>query len=111
MRYILAKHAVAAARSAPTLAAKRVHPHGLRHTAASHFLQAGVDLVTIGRWLGLASVSSTCVYAEVDLESKRQAVRKAEPLLNADPGCGDWRTDGDLLSWLESLYGRGAITH
>ena len=103
VRYILSKHADSAASSAPTLAAKRVHPHVLRHTAASHFLQAGVDLVTIGRWLGHASVSSTSIYAEVDLESKRQAVRKAKPLLHTDPGCGGWRTDADLLSWLESL--------
>ena len=92
-----------AQRIGPVLAAKRVHPHVLRHTAASHFLQAGVDLVTIGRWLGHASVSSTSIYAEVDLESKRQAVRKAKPLLNTDPGCGGRRTDADLLSWLESL--------
>ena len=65
---------------------------------ASHFLQAGVDLVTIGRWLGHASVSATSIYAEVDLESKRKAVRKAKLLLNTDPGCGDWCNDADLLS-------------
>ena len=103
VRYILAKHADSAASSAPSLAAKRVHPHVLRHSAATHFLQAGVDLVTIGRSLGHASVSATSIYAEVDLESKRQAVRKAKPLLNTEPGCGDWRSDADLLSWLESL--------
>lgn len=103
VRYILAKHAGTAAKTVPTLAAKRVHPHVLRHTAASHFLQAGVDIVTIGRWLGHASVSTTSIYAEVDLQSKREAVRKAEPLLNADPSSGNWRTNADLLTWLESL--------
>ena len=41
-------------------------------------------MVTIGRWLGHANVSTTSIYAEVDLESKRQAVRKAKPLLNTD---------------------------
>ncbi len=103
VRYILRKHAGTASHSVPTLASKRVHPHVLRHTAASHFLQAGVDMVTIGRWLGHANVSTTSIYAEVDLESKRQAVRKAKPLLNTDPSSADWRTNADTISWLESL--------
>ena len=103
VRYILRKHARTASISVPTLASKRVHPHVLRHTAACHFLQAGVDMVTIGRWLGHANVSTTSIYAEVDLEAKRQAVRKAKPLLNTNPGAADWRTNADTLSWLESL--------
>ena len=70
VRYILRKHAGTASNSVPTLAAKRVHPHVLRHYSASHFLQAGVDMVTIGRWLGHANLSTTSIYAEVDLESK-----------------------------------------
>ena len=60
-------------------------------------------MVTIGRWLGHANVSTTSIYAEVDLESKRQAVRKAKPLLNTNPSSADWRTNADTLSWLESL--------
>ncbi len=103
VRYILRQHAGAASHAAPTLAAKRVHPHKLRHTAATHFLQAGVDRVTISRWLGHASPATTSIHAEVDLESKRKAVRKAKPLLNPAPGCADWRNQADTLSWLESL--------
>ena len=103
VRYILRKHVGTASNSVPTLASKRVHPHVLRHTSACHFLQAGVDMVTIGRWLGHANVSTTSIYAEVDLEAKRQAVRKAKPLLNANPDAADWRTNADTLSWLESL--------
>ena len=75
----------------------------LRHTAASHFLQADVDLITIRRWLGHSRVTTTSIHAAVDLESKRNAVRKAKPLLNTDTGSSDWRTDADKLSWLESL--------
>ena len=74
-----------------------------RHTAASQFLQAGVDLITIRRWLGHAHVSTTSIYAAVDLESKRKAVHKAKPLLNTDTGSSTWRTNADTLSWLESL--------
>ena len=98
-RYILRKHAGTAAASVPTLAARRVHPHVRRHAAASHFLQVGVDLITIKRWLGHARVSTTSIYAAVDLESNR----KAKPLLSLDTGSSDWRTDADTLSWLERL--------
>ena len=56
-----------------------LHPHTLRHTAAVHLLQAGVDLVTISHWLGHASVETTNRYAAVDLETKRAAIAKAYP--------------------------------
>ena len=62
-----------------------------------------MDLITIRRWLGHTCVSTTSIYAEVDLESKRKAVHKAKPLLNTDTGSSDWRTNNDTLGWLESL--------
>ena len=74
-----------------------------RHTSATHFLRAGVDLVTIGRWLGHADISTTSRYAEVDLEAKRAAVEKARPVMDVDPALAAWRSDADVLAWLESL--------
>ena len=59
VRYLLQKHARTASASAKTLRSKRVHPHLLRHTTATHLLQAGVDLVTISHWLGHVSVETT----------------------------------------------------
>ena len=43
----------------PALAEKRVTPHVIRHTAACHLLQAGVDLNTIRAWLGHVSLETT----------------------------------------------------
>ena len=43
VRYLLHKHLSAAARTVPSLADKRLHPHSLRHTTAIHLLKAGVD--------------------------------------------------------------------
>ena len=71
VRYILRKHAPTTADSVPTLGAKRVYPHNLRHSAASHFLHTGVDTVTISRRMGHANLVTTSIYAEVDLESNR----------------------------------------
>src|SRR5439155_4771934 len=78
-RYLLRKYVARARAITPTLIAKRVHPHTLRHTTAVHLLQAGVDLVTISHWLGHASVETTNRYAAVDLEMKRAAIAKAHP--------------------------------
>ena len=103
VRYLLRKYARVARSAAPTLAAKRVHPHTLRHTTAVHLLQAGVDLVTISHWLGHASVETTNRYAAVDLEMKRAALAKARPLGDIDPALAAWRSDASILEWLEAL--------
>lgn len=102
VRYILGKYAGLAGASAPTIARKRVHPHTMRHTAAVHLLQAGVDLVTISHWLGHASVETTNRYAAVDLETKGAALEKAQAITDgaSEP---TWRRDASILDWLEAL--------
>jgi site-specific recombinase XerD len=103
VRYLLNKYTRLARLAAPTLSAKRVHPHTMRHTTAVHLLQAGVDIVTISHWLGHASVETTNRYAAVDLETKRAAIAKASPLGNLAPGVVGWRRDFSILEWLERL--------
>src|SRR5258706_3667417 len=51
----------------PALRAKRVSPHTIRHTTATHLLHAGVDINTIRAWLGHVSLDTTNLYAEIDL--------------------------------------------
>jgi len=46
----------------PSLANKRVSPHTIRHTTATHLLRAGVDINTIRAWLGHVSLNTTNVY-------------------------------------------------
>lgn len=57
----------------PSLAAKRVSPHTIRHTSATHLLRSGVDINTIRAWLGHVSLTTTNVYAEVAMETKTKA--------------------------------------
>lgn len=102
VRYILSKYCKLASRNTPSLKAKRLHPHSMRHSTAVHLLQAGVDLVTISHWLGHASVNTTNRYATVDLEMKRKAIMKACPV-GKKSGNASWRRNGRLLDWLESL--------
>ena len=40
-------------------------PHSMRHSTASHMLEAGVPLVVIKNFLGHASIQSTQIYAEI----------------------------------------------
>jgi integrase/recombinase XerD len=103
VRYLLRKYARQGCTGAPSLASKKVHPHTLRHSAAVHLLQAGVDLVTISHWLGHASVETTNRYATVDLETKRAAVARAGPLVSETQTSNVWPANQSVLAWLESL--------
>jgi integrase/recombinase XerD len=60
------------------MAAKRVSPHSIRHTSATHLLRAGVDINTIRGWLGHVSLETTNIYAEVDFETKAKALAKCD---------------------------------
>src|SRR4051794_11824403 len=49
-------------------------PRVIRHTTACHLVLAGVDINTIRAWLGHVSISTTNIYAEIDLTLKANAV-------------------------------------
>lgn len=102
-RYILAKYLKKASRIQPSLGKKRLHPHSMRHSTAVHLLKSGVDLSTIANWLGHSSLNTTNKYATMDLEMKRNAMAKAEPLGKKNNPKSSWRKSPELLEWLESL--------
>jgi site-specific recombinase XerD len=97
---LLAKHVTVAARHCPSLTAKNVTPHTLRHTCAMNLLHAGVDPNSIALWLGHASPRSTQPYLHADLQLKERTLAQAAP-----PGTGSRRYQpGDsLLAFLEAL--------
>lgn len=89
----------------PSLKTKRVSPHTIRHTTATHLLRAGVDINTIRAWLGHVSINTTNIYAEVDLEMKAKALALCEVQENttSPTPVKRWRDDEQLMAFLHSL--------
>ncbi len=84
----------------PSLSAKQVSPHTLRHTTAMHLLQSGVDITLIAMWLGHESIETTHIYITANLELKEAALQAIQPL---EAGKFRFQAADELLAFLKSL--------
>ena len=96
----LARYTAAAAAGCPSLRAKRVSAHVLRHTAAMRLLQAGVDTSVIALWLGHERLDTTQIYLHADLALKERALARTTP---PDTKPGRYRPSDTILAFLDGL--------
>jgi integrase/recombinase XerD len=96
----LAIHLRAAASNCPSLNAKHITMHTLRHTAAMRLLLAGNDITVIALWLGHEQITTTQIYLHADMTHKQHAIDRARPII-AKPG--RYRPTDTLLAFLEAL--------
>ena len=101
VRRLVERHVATAASGCPSLAAKDISPHTLRHSCAMKLLRHGVDPATIALWLGHEDVRTTYgVYLHADLGLKEKALaRTAPPRTRA----GRYRPNDALIAFLEGL--------
>jgi site-specific recombinase XerD len=97
--YILAKHVQTAATSCPSLSAKRISPHVLRHTCALTVLQATKDLRKVSLWLGHAHMQTTEMYTRADPSVKLEAL---EAMIAPKLRSGRFRATDKLIASLPS---------
>jgi site-specific recombinase XerD len=101
IRRIIDRHVTTATANCPSLAAKTITPHTLRHTCAMTLLRHGIDTATIALILGHEDIRTTYrAYLHADLNLKEQALARTCP-----PGTtsGRYRPPDRLLTYLESL--------
>ncbi|GAA4828424.1 MULTISPECIES: tyrosine-type recombinase/integrase [Micrococcaceae] len=96
----LAIHLGTASTSCPSLRGKHITMHSLRHTTAMNLLHAGVDVSLIALWLGHEQTSTTDMYLQADMETKKNILDKTRhPEIEA----GTYTPSPDVLTWLENL--------
>jgi len=101
VQHLVTKHAKTASDACPSLTAKTVTPHTLRHSCAMTLLASGVDISVIALWLGHESTEVTQIYLHADMAIKERALARLAPAGRGS--AGRYKPPDQLLAFLDSL--------
>lgn len=99
---LLKRNVAKAVALVPIMAKKNISPHTLRHTAACHLYESGIDIVTIQSWLGHVSLNTTNIYIEVSMQMKERAIM-AWTVEGQEKITKKWKENKGILNFLKSL--------
>ena len=99
--HILKKYADIAKAECPSIAAKNITPHVMRHSTAMHLLLIGVEIAMIALWLGPARLETTNKYVECNMDMKRKIIEGVQVPRGKRPR-RKWHTE-KTLNWLDAL--------
>ena len=86
----------------PVLEGRKITPHVIRHTTGCNLLRSGVDINTIRAWLGHVNLSTTTIYAEIDLAMKVKAMESTDPVSDPIPKCA-WKQEKGVMAILKAM--------
>ena len=109
IRHIVRKYAGKAAKVCPSMESKKLGPHTLRHTTATHLLQGGNEISVVKDWLGHADINTTHGYVEIDMKMKRKALEACQPPKSKVSRRRPKWMKPSILQWLDELSKRPAL--
>lgn len=102
--YVLNKYCAKARKKYPGEITCKVSPHTMRHSKATHLVNAGVNIYNIRDLLGHESVVTTEVYLTSNPEVTRKAIEEySDMIVSASCDFYSKSEQNDLLEYLDSL--------